>query len=265
MNGYRMLRRASRSRAVRGGWRVAALCVLLLGGVLPAGAQTATTGLVQGTVTDAQGAVILGAEVKLQDLATNQLRTLTTNEQGLYVFANVPPGSYTLTVSAQGFRTATVPRLTVEVNKSYTVNLTLEVGPLTETVRVEASVGVELQTTDAQVGNVLDQVFIRNLPTLQRNTTELLSLQPTATPGGFGTGGTVSGARSDQNTLILDGIDISDNLTGGQGINFTQTPVGVDAVSEFRVTVANPNANFGRSAGGQITLVSPRGSNELHG
>lgn len=265
MNAYTTPRMVQIPRTVRGGFVLALLGLFLLVGIPSADAQTAATGLVQGTVTDAQGAVILGAEVKLQDLATNQVRSLTTNEEGLYVFANVAPGTYTLTVSAQGFRTATVPRLTVEVNKSYTVNLTLEVGQLTETVRVEAGVGVELQTTDAQVGNVLDQVFIRNLPTLQRNTTELLSLQPTATPGGFGTGGTVSGARSDQNTLILDGIDISDNLTGGQGTNLTQTPVGVDAVSEFRVTVANPNANFGRSAGGQITLVSPRGSNELHG
>jgi hypothetical protein len=214
---------------------------------------------------DAQGAVVVGAEVKLLDLATNQSRAQKTNELGQYVFANVLPGVYTITVSSQGFRTATVTSLTVEVNKSYTVNVSLELGSLNETVQVEAGVGVELQTTDAQVGNVLDQKIIRNLPTLQRNTTELLSLQPTTTPGGFGTGGTVSGARSDQNTLILDGIDISDNLTGGQGINFTQTPVGVDAVSEFRMTVANPNATFGRSAGGQITLVSPRGSNEFHG
>ncbi len=244
---------------------LALLATVYYFGAPPAAAQTATTGLVQGTVTDAQGAVIIGAEVKLLDLATNQSRTQSTNELGQYVFVNVLPGGYSITVTSQGFRTATVTRLNVEVNKSYTVDISLELGELTETVEVEAGLGVELQTTDAQVGNVLDQKIIRNLPTLQRNTTELLSLQPTTTPGGFGTGGTVSGARSDQNTLILDGIDISDNLTGGQGINFTQTPVGVDAVGEFRLVVANPNATFGRSAGGQITLVSPRGSNEFHG
>ena len=93
----------------------------------------------------------------------------------------------------------------------------------------------------------------------------MLSLQPATTPGTFGSGGTVSGARSDQNTLLLDGIDVSDNLTGGQGATFTQAPVGVDAISEFRVTVANPSATFGRSAGGQITLSSPRGSNTFRG
>ena len=93
----------------------------------------------------------------------------------------------------------------------------------------------------------------------------MLSLQPATTPGTFGSGGTVSGARSDQNTLLLDGIDVSDNLTGGQGVAFTQAPVGVDAISEFRVVVANPNASFGRSAGGQITLSSPRGSNTFRG
>ena len=83
--------------------------------------------------------------------------------------------------------------------------------------------------TDAQLGNVLDQKMIRSLPTADANTLELLSLQPTTTPGNFASGGTVSGARSDQNTLLLDGIDVSDNLTGGQGATFTQAPVGVDA------------------------------------
>ena len=125
--------------------------------------------------------------------------------------------------------------------------------------------GVELQTTDAQLGNVLDQRVMRNLPTQHAMSHELLSLQPATTPGGFGSGGTVSGARSDQNTLLLDGIDVSDNLTGGQGVAFTKAPTALTAISEFRVVVTNPNASFGRSAGGQITLSSPRGSNSLHG
>lgn len=260
--------------AAPGGGRIGALAgaaavvlVLLLaaGASVPVAAQTAATGLVQGTVKDAQGAVIVGAEVLLVDSATNRARTGSTNDLGLYTFPNLLPGVYSITVRADGFRSARVPELRVEVNKSYTVDISLEVGELAETVTVDAGVAAELQTWDAQVGNVLAQQTIRNLPTLQRNSLELLSLQPATTPGGFGTGGTVSGARSDQNTLLLDGIDVSDNLTGGQGIAFTQAPVGVDAVSEFRVTVANPNAAFARSAGGQISMSSPRGSNQLHG
>src|SRR6266498_290243 len=246
-------------------WTILRLSLACLFLSFSAVAQTSTTGVVQGTVTDPQGAVVAGAEAKLLDRATNQSRTETTNDAGLYTFVNVPPGIYTVTVVRTGFRTDRVAELKVEVNKSYTVNVTLEVGQMTEVVQVTSSVGAELQTTDAQVGNVIETRVLRSVPTLGRSTLELISLQPTTTPGGFGSGGTVSGARSDQNTLILDGIDVSDNLAGGQGIAFTQSPVGVDAISEFRITVTNPNATFGRSAGGQITLVSPRGGNDFHG
>lgn len=227
--------------------------------------QTATTGVLVGTVTDTSGSVVAGAEVTLTDTTTNLERTQITNEDGQFTFAGVRPGTYQLKVSKQGFKVALSNSVIVEVNKSKTTDIELEVGDVTQTVDVTAGVGVELQTTDAQIGNVVGTRMLRQLPTVGRNTLELVSLQPTTTPGTFGSGGTVSGARSDQNTLILDGIDVSDNLTGGQGAAFTQAAVGVDAISEFRVTVANPSASFGRSAGGQISLVSPRGGNEFHG
>ncbi|HSE31377.1 MAG TPA: carboxypeptidase-like regulatory domain-containing protein [Pyrinomonadaceae bacterium] len=246
-------------------WTILGLTLVCLLLSLPAAAQTASTGVVLGTVNDSSGAFVAGAEVTLTDVTTNRERTTTTNDDGQYTFVGVLPGIYRLRVSAKGFRVASLSGVNVEVNKSLRADVALEVGDVSETVQVTAGVGVELQTTDAQLGNVLDQRIMRNLPTTQRNATELLSLQPATTPGGFGSGGTVSGARSDQNTLLLDGIDVSDNLTGGQGVAFTQAPVGVDAISEYRVVVTNPNATFGRSAGGQITLSSPRGSNSLHG
>ena len=244
--------------------RVAAVLFAMLCAA-PVLAQTSTTGLVLGKVTDSTGALVVGAEVTLTDAATTQARTQRTNDAGQFTFAGVMPGSYTLKVTATGFRPAELKAVTVEVNRSFTANISLEVGDIASTVEVTAASGTELQMTDAQLGNVLDQKMIRTLPTLTRSTLDLLLLQPTTTPGTFGSGGTVSGARSDQNTLLLDGIDVSDNLTGGQGATFTQAPVGVDAISEFRVTVANPNATFGRSAGGQISLSSPRGSNTFRG
>ncbi|MGH9795242.1 MAG: carboxypeptidase-like regulatory domain-containing protein, partial [Candidatus Acidiferrales bacterium] len=244
---------ASMMRRTKMFWVAALALTLLLGANHPATAQTATSGAVLGKVTDPSGAVVVGAEVTLTDTATNRVLTQQSNAEGNYTFVNVLPGLYTLRVSSQGFRTASLSGVNVEVNKSFTADIALEIGDTASTVEVTAGVGTEIQTTDAQVGNVIGERMIRNLPTLQRNATELLSLQPATTPGGFATGGTVSGARSDQNTLILDGIDVSDNLTGGQGVDFTQAPVGVDAVSEFRVTVTNPNATFGRSSGGQMT------------
>ena len=238
---------------------VLALCPNLLP------AQTATTGVVLGKVTDPSGALVVGAEVTLIDTTTTRSRTQKTNEAGLYTFAGVLPGTYVLTVTAKGFSTAELKTVTVEVNRSFTADIALQVGNLADTVEVMAASATELQMTDAQLGNVLDQKMIRTLPTTTRSTLELLYLQPTTTPGSFASGGTVSGARSDQNTLLVDGIDVSDNLTGGQGVTFTQAPVGVDAVSELRMIVANPNATFGRSAGAQITLSSPRGSNTFRG
>src|SRR4030095_9581936 len=142
-------------------------------------AQTSTTGFVQGTVTDPQGAVVAGAEVKLLDQATNRSQTEKTNPEGLYTFVNVLPGTYTVTVTTTGFRTAELGELKVEVNKSYTANFTLELGEVTAVVQVQASVAAELQSTDAQVGNVIETKVLRSLPTFGRSTLELISLQPT--------------------------------------------------------------------------------------
>ena len=243
---------------------LAVTLALTIGSSLPVAAQTASTGALLGKVTDPSGALVAGAEVLLTDPATNLVRTQRTNDAGQYTFASVMPGTYLLKVTKQGFRAAELQAVTVEVNRSFTVDIVLEVGDISSTVEVTAAAGTELQTMDAQLGNVLNLKMLRSLPR-PGNTLELLSLQPTTTPGTFGSGGTVSGARSDQNTMLLDGIDVSDNLTGGQGVRFTQAPVGVDAISEYRVTVANPNATFGRSAGGQMTLTSPRGTNSLRG
>ena len=253
------------------GWRLSRIAAVLavLGALTlfphSVTAQTATTGVVVGKVSDSLGAVVSRAEVVLTDTATNRTRTQRTNEEGQFTFVGVPPGTYHLKVTSEGFKVSIVNPVIVEVNRSITADVILEVGELSATVEVTGTVGAQLQTTDAQLGNVIDQKMLRALPTLTRSSLDFLLLQPTTTPGNGASGGTVSGARSDQNTLVLDGIDVSDNLAGGQGVQFTQAPVGVDAVSEYRVTVANQNATFGRSSGGQITLASPRGTNSLRG
>lgn len=237
-------------------------------------AQTAATGSVTGTVQDASGAVIPGAKVKLLQLATNQSRSQTTNEAGNYTFPSVPPGVYKLTVSVSGFQTAVVPSIQVQVAKSFNVDVTLQVGPVAQTVEVPAERGAELQTLDATVGNVLASELLLRLPSLQRNAVEFLTLQPATIPeSGLGEfrSGAVAGARGDQSTLTLDGVDITDNFFGGgapegrPGGLTTIVPVPVESVEEFRVGVSNPNASFGRSAGGQVALVGRRGSNDIHG
>src|SRR5258705_356058 len=126
--------------------------------------------------------------------------------------------------------------------------------------------------TGIVLGAVVGGQTLTHLPTLQRDTRELLTLQPGSTPyetnngGGFGdSGGTVAGARSDQNAFNLDGIDITDNVIAGGGNQIPIVPIGVESLDEFRVGITNNNATFGRASGGQINPVRKSGTNLFHG
>src|SRR5579859_6934441 len=252
------------------------LVALLVLGVLSfgiaAGAQTSNSAIILGTINDKAGAVVPDATVGLMNTATNETKTTTTNAAGEYVFPNVPPGTYTLKISKTGFATTTFANIKADVTKSYTYNATLEVSSGKEVIEVTAQAQAELQTVDAVVGNVVGESELMRLPTLGRDSRELLTLQPMSTPfessngGGFGNnGGTIAGARSDQNVFNLDGIDITDNVIAGGGNQAPVIPIGVENVSEFRVGVTNNNASFGRSEGGQINIISKSGTNDFHG
>ncbi|HZS56495.1 MAG TPA: carboxypeptidase-like regulatory domain-containing protein [Bryobacteraceae bacterium] len=245
------------------------LCLLfvsLVGLVAPSLslAQTSTTGVVVGTVTDPSGAAVPNANVQLLNTGTNATANATTNNDGGFTFPNVAPGSYKVTVTASGFRTM-VENGTVEVNKSLNLPVQLEVGGQNQVVEVTAAAAAALQTQDAQIGNVISTNNILRLPTLQRNATELMNLQPgVVASGASGTSGLnmrVSGAIDDQNTVTLDGIDITQNIVATN----TSIPTPADSVEEFRENVANPTASLTRASGGQVTLIGRRGGNELHG
>jgi hypothetical protein len=249
-------------------------CVFLaaLFSTAPAWAQTSNTALVLGTVTDPGGAAVPGATVDLTNTATSETKTVTSNSSGQYVFPNVAPGTYTLKISKGGFATTTFSNIKLDVTKNYTYDVKLEISSGKEIVEVTAGATAELQTTDAVVGGVIGGQVLSHLPTLQRDTRELLTLQPGSTPyetsngGGFGdSGGTVAGARSDQNAFNLDGIDITDNVIAGGGNQVPIVPIGVEATDEFRVGVTNNNASFGRASGGQINVISKGGTNTFHG
>lgn len=228
-------------------------------------AQTSNSGAVIGTVTDQSGAVTPNAQVELVNVDTNAALTQTTDTSGGYRFPNVPPGNYRLTVKLAGFRASTL-NLAVEVNKTATANMKLEVGSDTEVVEVSASgAAVQLQTTDSQIGNVLSTDQILKLPTLQRNATELMGLQPgTTAQGGSGAAPLayrVSGGIDDQNLVTLDGIDITQSVVAGN----TSVPTPADSVEEAKTNTSDPNAAFARASGGQMTLVGRHGSNNIHG
>ena len=236
------------------------LVISLLVGSLPMSAftQTATTSRITGQVTDAQGGVVGGASVTLTDKSTRASKTVTTNEEGRYVFPSLDPGAYDLTVETRGFRKSIISSVNAQVSKSINVDVSLQPGGAEEQVTVSGASGAQLQKDDSSIGNVIDSDRIARLPNADRQATSLLTLQP-----GITTGGEVTGARADQNTFSLDGIDVSDNVIG---LPFrTVIPVTAESIDELRVTVANPSVSFGRSAGSQVLFVTKRGTNQFHG
>jgi hypothetical protein len=221
-------------------------------------AQTAATSTVSGSVTDQNGAAVSGATVKLTDPATNFERSTTTTADGLYSFYAVQPGVLKVTVNAKGFKTAIITDVVAEATKAANVNVTLSVGEVGEIVQVTAGVEAQLQTADASIGTVMDETRLKRLPNVNRQANSLFQLQPAVTPQGQ-----FSGARADQSTIQLDGIDVSDNVIGSTFRTVASVPL--EWMDEFRGTSANANATFGRGAGGQITLNSKSGTNQFHG
>src|SRR5687768_288306 len=231
-------------------------------------AQTGTAALV-GDVVDSQKQVIPGATVTLTSVATSASQVTTTDERGAFRLANVQPGVYTLKVELAGFKTAQVEQVTLQVDSVRSETVTLEVGGVAETVSV-VSETTHLNTTDASVGNVMSREQIRSLPVEAQNVVHLLSLQPgaifipTSNPATVDPRyGSVAGARADQQSVTLDGIDVNDpqNQTAyTSAIRMTQ-----EALQEFRVSTSNYNAEMGRSSGPQVSLVTRSGTNQFDG
>ncbi|MCC6825550.1 MAG: TonB-dependent receptor [Acidobacteria bacterium] len=213
---------------------------------------------VKGLVTDPQGNIVAGATVRLiSELGTT--RTAVTNDSGSYSFTTVTPGNYTLEVEMTGFKKANVSTFKALVDNTATVNVTIQVGDISETVNVSAA-GLEsiVNTQDASVGNNFVARQILSLPLEGRNVANLLSLQPGVTPDG-----SVTGGRSDQANLTLDGIDVN-NQQNAEAFE-SVLRVNPDSVDEFRVTTLNSDASKGRSSGAQISLITKSGTNEFSG
>lgn len=230
----------------------------------------ATTSL-RGVVTDPSGAAIPGARVTLVQTATNTVRTTTTGNDGAYAFTELQPGDYTLTIEAEGFRKYEQRNLTLLVNLPATVNVRMQLGALTQVVSVTGEAPL-LNRTDASLGQTMGSTAIQELPLEARNVPQLLSLQPgvvyTSDRADLNQdvdtrSGAVNGERSDQSNITLDGVSVNDEFNR---YAFTSVlPITVDSVQEFRVTTSNYDASQGRSAGGQVALVTKSGTNEFHG
>jgi hypothetical protein len=233
-------------------------------------AQTSSTSL-RGTVADPSGSVVPRATVVLENTESNTKRTVTSGNEGEYQFLFLPPGTYSLTVTASGFEVYKQTGLPLLVNTPATANARLKVGRATEVVMVTGEAPI-LNTVDASLGVSFDQNQIRQIPLEGRNVPDLLSLQagvaytgnrPDIDKDQDTRNGAVNGARSDQSNITLDGVDVNDQSSG---YAFTSVlPVTLDSVQEFRVTTSNYNADQGEGSGAQVALVTKSGTNNFHG
>jgi hypothetical protein len=243
--------------------------------------QAASTGTVAGTITDPSGGAIVGATVTLTDTATSSARTSATNESGRYFFANVVPGKYNVSVSKTGFRVSKLNDQEVTVGAALTLNVVLEIGSVAETVEVTVTNGADLQTLNATVGNTVSGDLLQNLPSIGRDSSTFVTLQPGVSPDG-----SVAGAVVDQSTFMLDGGQNTNDMDGSMQVytpSFAGDPTGgivsnaiggsptgvmptpLDSVEEFKVNTANQTADFNSSAGAQVQVVTRRGTSAWHG
>ena len=221
----------------------------------------------QGTVRDQNGGAVPNATVTARKAGTNTSRAATTNEEGFYKIINLPPGNYEVTVEAANFKKVLITRVTVTVGQTATQDVGLEPGELTATVTIQGAAPTLVETTNTAVTNTIDQQRIDNLPINERNylsfalTSSMVSrdngrpIGPAPTTGlNFG------GQRGRSNLVQVDGADNTDN-----SVNASRSTVSQEAVQEFQVVNNSFAAEFGRSSGGVVNVVTKSGTNDWHG
>jgi len=239
-------------------------------------AQSSQVGTVAGQVTDAQNAAVPGAAIRITDPTTNTAFETTSNNDGRYVFSSVTPGTYDVSIVKQGFDAYEVKAQVVEISAALTINAVLNVGSASTTVEVSANAGAQLQTMNATVGGAVNNEALMKLPSMAHDAATLALLQPGTTLAGQ-----VAGSAADANTYTLDGANITDDIAGNVtayqtnfvGLGGTQTnggpsgviPTPIESIEEMKVNVANQTSDFNNSSGGQIQMITKRGTNTVHG
>jgi Carboxypeptidase regulatory-like domain/TonB dependent receptor/TonB-dependent Receptor Plug Domain len=225
-----------------------------------------TDGTIVGTVTDAKGGAVSHAKVTVKNAGTNATRDVFTNAGGEYTAPLLPPGLYEISVEQTGFRRAVISQVKLDVDQTARVDVVLQVGSLSEQVMVSESEPL-IQTDSSTVGQVIDQQKVSQLPLNERNFLAFTLLVPGAQLPSDGSqnstqGGSISvnGAREQANNFLLDGVDNNDLAIN----QYTVLP-SVDAIQEFKVQSSNSSAEYGRSGGAQINVVTKSGTNEFHG
>jgi len=244
----------------------------------------APTAVVNGQVRDTSGAAIPNATVEIINDATRVRYTTETNGEGIYSVPNLPPGTYHIQVSKTGFKTIIHPDVVLHVQDADAIGFTLPVGPMSDTVTVEGGVSL-INTESAAVGTVVDRQFAENMPLNGRSLQTLIELTPgvvitannVADNGQF----SVNGQRAASNYWMVDGVSanigvgMTTGLSPGNGLGGalgsfsamggTNSLVSVDALQEFRIQTSTYAPEFGRTPGGQISILTRSGANQFHG
>ena len=262
-----------RSVLRRGLGQVLVTFILAIGvpGVLQAQNSTSS---VNGVVTDANQAVVVGAKITLRNMDTNVERATVSNSTGNYFFTNVPPARYSVTIVAKGFQGETISALQVGVAQAVTADAVLQVGQVTESVTVEAS-AVQVESSTAQLGTVINEQQVNNLPLDGRNFTQLLTLTPGVTPISTGQNSSASNTDKVNGSAVsfpsINGagnrstVYLTDGLNNNQAwYNTYAVPPIIDMVQEFKINSHN-DAVYGGSMGGTVNVITKSGTNNYHG
>lgn len=262
---------------------------------LPLAGQS-PNGTINGRVLDPSNKVIGAADILVINDATGVQYFGKTNDDGIYVVPNLPPGAYRLQVSKRGFKTLIKPDIVLNIQDALSINFTLPVGAVFEIVTVEGGASM-INTTDASVSTVIDHTYVENMPLNGRSFQDLILLTPgtvTQTPqaatnnnngSGSGLGLTgefsINGQRTESNNYTVDGVSANVGAAAGQGMSgggaasgsvaastalgTTQALVSVDDLQEFRVNSSTYSAEYGRNPGGQFSFLTKSGTNQWHG
>jgi outer membrane receptor for ferrienterochelin and colicin len=241
------------------------ILILLIAPAIVAQTQI-TTGTIEGTVTDTAGAVVPGATVEIKNLDTNLSRTLTTDEGGRFSALALPPGNYSVTVSKQGFATGVLEKTTLTVGQALKIPVSLKVSEVAERVTITDTPTVD--TVKTQVSTTLNETAVSTTPILGRKFEDLLTLTPgvSITQGPDGDEINFAGQRGIFNNVSLDGGDYNNGFFGEQlGGQRAAIDITLEAVKEFQVVATGASAEFGRTAGGIINVITKSGTNDVHG
>jgi len=252
--------------------RIGCLLVLLtiIGIAARANAQT-SLGQISGTITDTTGGAVAGASIKVTNVNTQDVRTISADQSGYFVATNLPIGDYSVEAANTGFRPERRDGVTITADAKVTTDFQLKIGSATATVEVTAVQGEMINTTSGELAHVIDTKQVENLPLNGRNYTQLMTLVPGAvvtnpdifaiTTGLNSNNQVINGNRADSANLTVDGAFNQASGSNGSLIN----NVGADFIQEVKIETSNFSAEFGRTSGPAFNIVTKSGSNKFHG